>query len=167
MKRKHKKYSKPRRPYDKARIEEEAKIVKEFGLKNKREIWKADAKIKKIRERAKSLVTADEKQRENLFEKLKKMGFNVSTIADVLSLDKKDYLNRRLPTIVHRRGMVPTIKTARQMVVHKKVMVDGKTVNIPSYIVPVELESRITLKQSKKRLEPIEKKEELLEETNE
>ena len=45
MKRKHKTYSKPKRPFDKARIDEEAEIKKEFGLKNKKEIWKADAKI--------------------------------------------------------------------------------------------------------------------------
>ena len=164
MKRKHKQYSKPRRPYDKSRIEEEAVIIKEFGLKNKREIWRADAKIKKIREMAKRLVTADEKQRKALFDKLGKIGLNVGTIADVLSLDKKDYLNRRLQTIVHKKNLVPTIKTARQMIVHKKVMLDNKTVSIPSYIVPVELENKITLKLSKQRNVP-EKKQEA--ETNE
>ena len=51
MKRKHKTYSRPKRPFDKSRIEEEVRIKEEFGLKNKREIWKADAKIKEIRER--------------------------------------------------------------------------------------------------------------------
>ena len=49
MKRKHKRYSKPKRPFEKGRIEEEAEIKKRFGLKNKKEIWKADAKIKNIR----------------------------------------------------------------------------------------------------------------------
>lgn len=167
MKRKHKQYSKPRRPYDKARIEEEAGIIKEYGLKNKREIWKADAKIKKIREKAKKLVTADEKQREELFEKLRQMGLNVSTIADVLSLDKKDYLNRRLQTVVYKKNMVPTIKTARQMIVHKKVMINGKIINIPSYSVPVGLEGKISLKLSKTKKEPAEKKQESLEGKNE
>ena len=45
MKRKQKKYSKPKRPFDKKRIDEENQLKKEFGLKNKREIWKAEAKI--------------------------------------------------------------------------------------------------------------------------
>ena len=49
MKRKHKIYSRPKRPFEKSRIEEEGKIVDEFGLKNKREIWKAEAKVKIIR----------------------------------------------------------------------------------------------------------------------
>jgi len=164
MKRKHKIYSKPRRPYDKARIEEEAKIIKEYGLKNKREIWRADAKIKNIREKAKRMVTTDDKKRKELFDKLGKIGLNVSTIADVLSLDKKDYLNRRLQTVVYKKNMVPTIKTARQMIVHKKVLVNGKIVNVPSYIVPVELEDKITLKLSKKKMEPKAEEKELLEE---
>ena len=44
MKRKHKKYSKPKKPFDKAWIEEEARIKKEFGLKKKREIWQGGLK---------------------------------------------------------------------------------------------------------------------------
>jgi small subunit ribosomal protein S4 len=153
MKRKHKKYSKPKRPFDKARIEEEAQIVKEFGLKNKKEIWKADARINAMREKAKRMINADENAKKKFFELLQKIGLKVESLADVLSLDKKDYLNRRLQTIVFKKKFAPTIKTARQMIVHKKVLVDGKAVNIPSYIVPVELEDKITLKMSKKKIE--------------
>ena len=53
MLRKHKKYSKPKRPFDKERILEEAQIKKRYGLKNKREIWKTEANVKSIREKAK------------------------------------------------------------------------------------------------------------------
>ncbi len=158
MKRKHKQYSRPKRPFDKARIEEEAIIVKEYGLKNKKELWKAEAKIKIIREKAKKLVGSDEKERQELFDKLNKIGLKVNSIAEVLSLDKKDYLNRRLQTIVAKKRLVPTTKTARQMIVHKKVLVDGKVINIPSKIIPMGLENKITLKISKKSLEPKEKK---------
>jgi ribosomal protein S4 len=65
MKRKHKTYSRPKRPFDKARIQEEVEIKKEFGLKNKKEIWKAEAKIKKIREKAKKLISVDEREKED------------------------------------------------------------------------------------------------------
>jgi len=164
MKRKHKKYSRPKRPFDKSRIEEEAGIIKEYGLKNKREIWKAEAKIKTIREKAKKLVGADEKDIQDVLNRLNKIGLDVHSIADVLSLDKKDYLNRRLQTIVAKKGLVSTPKTARQMITHKKVMVDGKIVNIPSKIIPVELENKITLKLSKKKMEPKAEEKELLEE---
>jgi len=158
MKRKHKIYSRPKKPYDKKRIEEEAKIIKEFGLKNKREIWRADSKIKGIRERAKKLIVADPKEHQAFFDKLNKMGFKVNSLADVLSLDKKDYLNRRLQTVVFKKNLVTTIKTARQMITHKKVFVDGKIVNIPSYIVTTDLEDKIKLKESK--IKPEKKVEE-------
>lgn len=150
MKRKHKTYSKPKRPFDKVRIEEEAKIKKEFGLKNKKEIWKADAKIKSIREKAKILISAKEEEKNSFFDRLKKMGFKVNSITDVLSLDKTDYLKRRLQTILVERRMATTVKSARQLITHKKVLIEGNVMNVPSYIVPVELENKISLKQGKK-----------------
>jgi small subunit ribosomal protein S4 len=149
MKRKHKIYSRPKRPFDKARIEEEGKIIKEFGLKNKREIWKAEAKIKIMREKAKKLISAKPEEQKILFEKLKKIGLNVGSIADVLSLDKRDYLKRRLQTIIAVKKLSSTVKAARQMIVHQKVLVNGKVVNSPSYIVPVELENKISIKETK------------------
>jgi small subunit ribosomal protein S4 len=149
MKRKHKIYSRPKRPFDKARIEEEGGIVEEFGLKNKREIWKAEAKIKIIREKAKRLISAKPEEQQILFNKLNKMGLKVNSISSVLSLDKKDYLRRRLQTIIVTKKLTVTIKQARQLIVHKKVLVDGRAVDSPSYIVPVELENKITLKDKK------------------
>ena len=122
MKRKHKIYSRPKRPFDKPRIEEEAGIVEEFGLKNKREIWKAEAKIKSIREKAKKLISAKPEEQETLFNKLNKIGLKVNSISSVLSLDKKDYLKRRLQTIVVAKKLASTSKQARQFIVHKKVI---------------------------------------------
>ncbi|MGY4884263.1 MAG: 30S ribosomal protein S4 [Nanobdellota archaeon] len=149
MKRKHKIYSRPKRPFDKARIEEEVGIVKEFGLKNKREIWKAEAKIKIIREKAKRLISAKPEEQQILFNKLNKMGLKVNSISSVLSLDKKDYLKRRLQTIVVEKKLASTPKQSRQLITHKKVLVNGSAVDSPSYIVPVELEDKITLKDKK------------------
>jgi len=153
MKRKHKTYSKPKRPFDKTRIEEEAVIKKDYGLKNKKEIWKADSKIKSIREKAKKLIGADEEEQKALFERLKKIGLNVNSISDVLSLDKKDYLDRKLQTILVKKKLATTPKSARQLITHKKVLVDGKVVNSPSYIVPVQLENKIVLKEKSKKKE--------------
>ncbi|MEX0920604.1 MAG: 30S ribosomal protein S4 [Candidatus Pacearchaeota archaeon] len=147
MKRKIKKYSKPKRPFDKERIEEEAKIKKDFGLKNKKEIWKADSKIKSIREKAKKLIPAGEEEKQAFFDRLKKVGFNVDSIGDVLSLDKRDYLERRLQTILVKKGLVTTPKIARQLITHKKVLVNGRIVNIPSYVVPHDLEDKISIKK--------------------
>ena len=151
MKRKHKTYSKPKRPFDKPRIDEEVKIKEEFGLKNKREIWKAEAKIKSIREKAKKLISASEEEKNDFFVRLKKIGFDVHSISDVLSLDKKDYLKRRLQTVLVDKKFVRTPKCARQLIAHKKVFVGEKNVSSPSYVVPIELEDKISLKQSNKK----------------
>lgn len=151
MKRKHKKYSKPKRPFDKQRIDEEAGIKKEFGLKNKREIWKADAKINSMRDRAKKLITADPKEQKELFERLRKIGLNVNSIADVLSLEVRDHLKRRLQTVLVIKKLATTPRMARQLITHKKVLVGGEIVNKPSYIVSVELENKISLKPKKQR----------------
>jgi len=154
MKRKHKLYSKPKRPYEKARIDEEGEIKKEFGLKNKKEIWKAEAKVKNMREKAKKLLRADEKEQKALFDNLNQIGIKVKSIADILSLDKKDYLKRRLQTIIFKKELTKSVKEARQKIVHRKVFVDGKIVDKPSYIVPVELENKITIKDNQKIKEP-------------
>lgn len=160
MKRKHKIYSRPKRPFDKTRIEEEAKIKKEFGLKNKMEIWKAEAKVKSFREKAKKLIGKDEVEQKLLFDRLKKIGLNVNSIADALSLDKRDYLQRRLQTIVAKKRLSTTINGARQLVTHKKILVGGKIVNSPSYVVPIDLESKIELRnpKSKTKKESFEQK---------
>jgi small subunit ribosomal protein S4 len=152
MKRKHKTYSRPKRPFDKARIQEEAEIKKEFGLKNKTEIWKADAKIKSIREKAKKLISADENEKVAFFNRLKKMGFKVDSISDVLSLDKKDYLKRRLQTVLVNKGIARTAKSARQLITHKKVLIGENSINSPSYIVPIDLENKIKIKPLRKKV---------------
>lgn len=163
MKQKHKTYSKPKRPFNKERIEEEAEIKKEFGLKNKREIWKAEAKIKSIREKAKKLISAGFEEQQALCNRLKKIGLDVDSIADVLSLDKKDYLKRRLQTIIINKKLATTTKSARQLITHKKILVKGEVVNSPSYIVPVELEDKISVKQKLKK----NKKEKIKEDAQE
>ena len=159
MKRKHKRYSRPKRPFEKTRIEEEVKIKKEFGLKNKKEIWKAEAKIKSIREKAKKLIGAGGEEQKALISRLKKLGLNVNSISDILGLDKRDYLNRRLQTILVNKKLARTPKGARQLITHKKVLVNGEIIQIPSFIVPVELENKIILKQGIKKNKKIKIKE--------
>ena len=151
MKRKHKQYSKPKRPFDKSRIEEEAIVKKEFGLKNKKEIWKAEAKIKSIREKAKKLISSNKEEQKAFFDRLTKIGLEVSSIGEVLALDKNDYLKRRLQTILVKNELTTTVRAARQLITHKKVLVDGRIVNSPSYIVPIKLEKKISLKPKVKK----------------
>ena len=148
MRKEHKKYSKPKNPFNKERILEEDKIRKEFGLKNKKEIWKSESMIKSIKGKAKKLISASADEQKAFFERLNKLGLDVNSIANVLSLDKEDYLKRRLQTVLVTKKITTTPKSARQLITHKKVLVNGSVVNSPSYIVPVSIEDKISLKVS-------------------
>ncbi len=143
-------YSRPKTPFDKGRIEEEAKLKKKFGLKNKKEIWRAQAKINSIREKAKKSISANQIKKREFFEQLGKIGIKVMSLAEVLSLNVEDYLKRRLQTVLIDKNLVKTPRQARQLITHKKVLVDGQLIDSPSYIVPVFLENKILIKEKKK-----------------
>lgn len=145
MKKQKKKYSKPQRPFDKTRIEEENALREKYGLKNKKEIWKADAAIGRIRNQAKQLITAEAKDKNAFIKKLQKKGFQVESIADALALDKEDWLKRRLQTVLFSKKLVNTPKQARQFIVHKHVSVRGQIVNVPSYQISLEEEPEVKL----------------------
>jgi len=155
--------------FDLARIEAENELVKKYGLKNKREIWKADARIGEMREKAKNLITASHEKQKEFINRLKKNGFEVESIAEVLALDKEAVLKRRLQTVVVNRKIARTMKSARQLITHKHIKINGKKVNIPSYPVSLEEESKIevSLKMPKKEKEEIIKLKEGNEEIKE
>lgn len=146
MKRSRKKYEKPKRPWDKGRIERERELLKGFGLRKKRELWKAEAILRKYRRMTRELAAKKDKERERvLIEKLKRMGLlkEGSALDDVLALTVENILERRLQTVVHRKGLANSLKHARQLVVHGHVKISGRKVNYPSYMVSKEEEDKI------------------------
>ncbi|MBS3091836.1 30S ribosomal protein S4 [Candidatus Pacearchaeota archaeon] len=155
MIRKHKKFSKPRTRFDSTRIEEEDKIVERYGLKNKREIWKAKGKLERIRNIAKKLIDSSQEEQEKFLVKLKKQGFDVKTTVDVLALTEEEILKRRLQTIVYNKKLSTTPKGARQLITHKNILVNGRIVNIPSYMVEVDEENMVKLAHKKRIVKPV------------
>ncbi len=147
MIRKKNKFSWPRKLYDKSRISSENILVEQYGLKNKREIWKAEAKVKYFRNRAKFLIGADSEEQNKFFTKLNSLGLPVKSIADVLALNKEDILRRRLSTIVWKKQIANTARHARQMIVHRKIAVNGRIVDVPSFLVPITEETTIFAKK--------------------
>lgn len=140
--RKHRrKYSKPSHPWQRARIDAEKIILKEFGFKNKTEIWKMESKLKGFKTQVKELVTKDPKQRaleeKQLLDRLYKLGLlnKDAKRENVLDLINLDLFNRRLQTIVFRKGLARSVKQARQFIVHGHIFVNGKEINVPSYLV--------------------------------
>lgn len=143
------KYSGPGHPWQKARIDEEKALKKEYGLKNKSEIWKLDSKLKNFAKQAKRLValTGDqaEKEKKQLLERLERLGLIQAgaTTEQVLGLSIKDILERRLQTIVCRKGLAKSMKQARQYISHGHITIGGKAIKTPSYLVKTAEENTL------------------------
>lgn len=149
MKRQRKKYQTPTKPWDKARLDIEKNILKDFGLKSKREIWKTQAMLRKYRGLARGLVAKqDETKQKVLMDRLMRFGLvsKDATLDTILGLAIEDFLNRRLQTVLHKKGMANTPKQARQFITHGQVMIDNRRIIYPSYMVPVEEEDKIIVR---------------------
>jgi len=149
-KRIRKKYQTPTHPWQRERIIEEKSISREYGLKNKKEIWKSTSKLRSARSQVKWIIAnirseQSAKEREQLINKLLKYGIITkdSKLEDILDLKAKDFLERRLQTIVFRKGLARSAKQARQFIIHGHIMVSGKKITAPSYLLSKEEESKI------------------------
>lgn len=149
-----KQYTGPRHPWVREAIESERIVKKEYGLKNKREIFKANSFLKKYKDLAKKLIanhtTQGAIERKQILLKLQKMGLlsSGSDLENILNLQLKDYLERRLQTIVYRKGLAHSIGQARQYITHRHVRIAQKEITSPSYIVLLEEENAITFKDN-------------------
>jgi small subunit ribosomal protein S4 len=135
-----KKLEGPRHPFNKNRLEEEMKYLGKYGWRNKKEIWKAQTKLKNFRARARASLALpenlQEQERVTLVKKLYKLGImpNEDGLTDeVLSLNIDQFLKRRLQSIVHEIGLAGTPYQSRQMIVHGHISVNGKKVTSPSF----------------------------------
>ncbi len=144
------KWERPGHPWIKERLAEEMELVGKYGLRSKRELWLAQAFLRRVRNRAKSLLSLPPegrvvKERE-LVRKLYRLGLLMKeegTIDDVLGLTVEDVLQRRLQTLVNRKGLARSIHEARQLVVHGHVAIGGRRVTSPGYIVSRDEEQLI------------------------
>ena len=142
----------PRHPWQKDRIEEERQLLKHYGLKNKREIWKASTIARRIRFyvrylNAKKAAGADvSKEEEKLKNRLVRLGLlnKNSDISEALNITVREILERRLQTIVFRKGLTKTIKQARQLIVHRHIAIGDKVISSPGYLVRVDEENKIS-----------------------
>ena len=75
-------YMTPRRPFEKERLDQELKLIGEYGLRNKREVWRVKYTLAKIRKAARELLTLEEKDTKRLFE-----GKMLNVIPTVVLLD--------------------------------------------------------------------------------
>ena len=144
-------WQKPKRPLNYDLIMDELKTLGTFGLKTKRELWKTQTELSRVRLQARSLLALRQDERERkepiLMQSLSKIGLvnEDSTLDDVLNLQVTDLLSRRLQTVAQRKLYFKTPYQARQAIVHGHIMIGDSVVTIPSYIVKTEEEAKIHL----------------------
>lgn len=144
-----KKYSKPRHPWQADRIEEEKAILRDYGLRNKREIWRTEALLRGFRRQARRLLALKteqaKKEEKQLLNRLNRLNLlkGDATLDDVLALKITDILERRLQTLVCRKGSARTMNQARQFIVHGHITVSGEKVTAPNFLVKADEEEKI------------------------
>jgi len=142
----------PRRPFEKERLDSELGLIGTYGLKNKREVWRARLILTKARKVARELLTLDEKDERRLFEgaalirRLHRLGVldeSKTQLDYVLQLKTEDFLERRLQTRVWRMGMAKSAHHARVLIRQRHIRVRHQLVNIPSFMVRVDSQKHI------------------------
>jgi small subunit ribosomal protein S4 len=148
-KKQRKKYETPRFLWRSDTLQEELKLLGQYGLRNKHELWRIETSLSKFRGIARSLIGKTPEQREKmeteLLAKLKKIGVlqETAVIDNVLDLSIEDLLERRLQTLVFRKGFAKTPYQARQLITHGHIVMGNRRVTVPSYVVSREEEAQI------------------------
>ncbi|OLS33047.1 MAG: 30S ribosomal protein S4, partial [Candidatus Heimdallarchaeota archaeon AB_125] len=139
----------PGHPYDKDRIERELPLVGEYGLRNKKELWKARTLLSKARQQARALLALTPEIREQrateLLSRLTRFGMlpQGGDLDSVLALDVKTVLNRRLQTVVHRKGLASSPYQARQFIIHRHIALNKAIVTSPGMLVRIDEEEHV------------------------
>ena len=141
----------PRSPWRADQLAQELYLLGTFGLRNKRELWKAQTQLSSVRKQARTLLaaTAEVRARDEtkLLDSLRRRGLigEGATLDDILSLTVEDELGRRLQTMVFKKGMSLSPLHARQLIVHGHVSVNGRVTTIPGYGVGAKEEAGVSL----------------------
>ncbi|KAL4701333.1 hypothetical protein H8959_015337 [Pygathrix nigripes] len=144
-------YVTPRRPFEKSRLHQELKLIGEYGLRNKREVWRVKFTLAKIRKAARELLALDEKDPRRLFQgkallrRLVRPGVldeGKMKLDYILGLQIEDFLERRLQTHVFKLGLAKSIHQARVLIRQHHIRARKQVVNIPSFIVRLDFSLR-------------------------
>ena len=146
-----KSYTRPRSIWTSDQISSELYIVGSYGLRNKKELWKAQTEIARIRNQARALLAISTDVRHEketkLLNYLSRLGIveDSSTLDDILNLKIEDILERRLQTLVMKRSNLKSPYQARQIVVHGHVSIGDRKINLPGYLVKKDEEAQILI----------------------
>jgi len=147
--RRRKKYNSPGHPYQETRLESELVLVGKYGLRNKKELWKARTRMGNYRAQAREILALEAEERDEregiLITKLARLGIveEGTTSDEVLGMEVEAILSRRLQTLVLETGHASTIHQARQLIAHRHIAIGGRVITSPSYLVPLQEEDQI------------------------
>jgi small subunit ribosomal protein S4 len=126
-------------------------VMGSYGLRNKRELWRAQTEVARIRNQARALLAlsteARSEKEKRLLSFLNRLGLvkEDATLDDILNLKVEDLLERRLQTIIMKKSGTKSPYQARQIVSHGHVSIGNRKVNIPGYLVRTDEEPQILL----------------------
>ena len=146
----------PKNPFEKERLDSELLLIGKYGLKNKREVWRTQYILQRIRKAARELLTLEQNDPRRLFEgkalvdRMIKLGVlknEEGKLDYVLGLTAQQFLDRRIQTIVQNNQFAKSIHQARVLIAQKKIALNKGTrnqiVHIPSFIVRIVNETKI------------------------
>lgn len=148
----NKTFRKPKRPFEKERLDSELKTIGTYGLKNKREVWRVQFALAKIRKAARILLTRDEKdetrifQGEALLRRMQRLGLlneNERKLDYVLGLTVAKFMERRLQTKVFKLQIARSYHHARVLIRQRHIRVGRQICNVPSFLVRTDSEKHI------------------------
>ncbi len=153
MRRTRKQYATPNHPWNKERIEAESQLVRSYGLKNKKEIYKATFILRNFRTQAKRLSAKrseqDAREEVQLLTRLRKLGLigPEDGLDAVLGIQLEDLLERRLQTVVYRKALAKSMKQARQFISHAHITIDGVKITAPGHLTTIEEQEKLSFRE--------------------
>jgi small subunit ribosomal protein S4 len=142
-------FKRPKRLWEVDRIKHDKVLKNEFGLKSMNELFAVTEHLKKYRREARRMLSLSEEERagdeEKIIAKLVRLGIvnEGARIEDILALEVRVFLERRLQTLVVRKGLARTMKQARQLITHGFITFKGRKHSVPGTLVNVENEDSI------------------------
>jgi len=143
------KYERPKKLWDSDRLAKEKGLKTEYGLRCMRELWRSTAELKKYRREARRLLSIPDEDRKDdakkNLRKLARLGIlkEGSVLDDVLSLEVRTVLERRLQTIVLRKGLARSMPQSRQLITHGFIAIHGRKVTRPGFVVSLDDEASL------------------------
>ena len=165
------KFSRPRtqtptHPWKQARIDEEHDLKERYGLKEvggMREIWREKSALRRHRNQAMKLIGRVDsteghyaKEKEQLLDSLTKKGLlqTGADVGDVLEINVEHMLSRRLQSVVYYKGLAPSMRAARNLIVHGHICIGDQRMTVPGYHVLKEEEDSLQYSENSPFIDP-------------